>query len=131
MTKKEFVKNLNAVMHHLLLDINSDTSKLCLQLRKATYRLLPEVIDKETLKLFQQMSGNTQINMVNDAKMAEQKKQTASRNTLTDDGICELLRNANLENYTPEYIMSRLTDFMKERRGLLNKKESFSSERRN
>lgn len=128
MTDKEYIKNLNAVMHHLSLDINSDTSKLCLQLRQATYRLLPEVIDKETLKLFQQMSGNTQINMVNDAKMVEQKKQTASHNTLTDDEIYELLRNANLENYTPEYIMSRLNDFMKERWGLLNKEESFSKE---
>ena len=128
MTKKEFVKNLNTVMHHLSLDLNSTTSRLCLQLRQATYRLLPEVIDKETLNLFQKMSGGTQIDMVNEARMLEHEKQNASRNTLTDAEICELLRNANLENYTPEYIMSRLSDFMKERWGLLNKEESFSKE---
>ena len=51
-------------MRHLSLNLNGTTRKLCLQLRQATYRLLPEVIDKEILNLFQQMSGDTQINMV-------------------------------------------------------------------
>lgn len=128
MTDKEYIKNLNTVMHHLSLDLNSTTSRLCLQLRQTTYRLLPEVIDKETLNLFQKMSGGTQINMVNEAKWLEQEKQSASRNALTDAEIRELLRNANFENYTPEYIISRLNDFIKEKWGLKDKGESFSKE---